>query len=302
MVPAFSQLFERLERWAERFPDRIAHQTASPGRTATRSLTYRELLTQARAVAAHLRHSLPDDTSPVIVLGHKEPEMLAGFIGVVGSGRSYIPVDDSLPPHRVHEVERISGAALTLTPELIAGLPANNDPFVVLQPESNVYTIFTSGSTGEPKGVVITVRCLDAFLNWMLGEQRLEEGTETFLNQAPFSFDLSVMDLYLSLTTGGTLYSITRREVADFKSLFRSLTDANPSVWVSTPSFAQLCLAERTFAAERLPALRRFPLLWRTAFARDHQPTDGPFPIGGSVEHLRANRSDRRRNIDSRHT
>ncbi len=270
MVRTFSQLFERLQRWEERFPDRIAHRAASPGRTATLSLTYRELLTRARAVMAHLRATLPDDASPVIVLGHKEPEMVAGFIGALGSGHPYIPVDDSLPPHRVHEVERISGATLTLTPEFIAGLPPSDGGFVALQPETTVYTIFTSGSTGEPKGVVITVGCLDAFLDWMLGEQTLREGAETFLNQAPFSFDLSVMDLYLSLTTGGTLYSITRREVADFKSLFRSLTEANPSVWVSTPSFAQLCLAERTFAAERLPALRRFlfcgePLLPETA-------------------------------------
>ncbi len=258
MVPAFSQLFERLEQWAERFPDRVAHRTASSGRTTTSALTYRELLTRARAVTAHLRDKLPDDASPVIVLGHKEPEMIAGFLGALGSGHPYIPVDDSLPPHRVQEVERISGARLTLTPESIAGLPPGTEPFAELRPEANVYTIFTSGSTGEPKGVVITVGCLDAFLNWMLGEQRMEEGAETFLNQAPFSFDLSVMDLYLSLTTGGTLYSITRREVADFKSLFRSLTEANPSVWVSTPSFAQLCLAERTFATARLPALRRF--------------------------------------------
>ena len=270
MVPAFSQLFERLARWERQFPERVAHRCASPGRTATLSLTYRELLTRARAVTAHLRKQLLDDASPVVVLGHKEPEMLAAFLGVLGSGRSYIPVDDSLPLHRVHEVERISGAALTLTPEFVAGLPPGDGEFASLRPDTDVYTIFTSGSTGEPKGVVITVRCLDAFLNWMLEEQRLREGGETFLNQAPFSFDLSVMDLYLSLTTGGTLYSITRREVADFKSLFRSLTDANPSVWVSTPSFAQLCLAERTFAAERLPALRRFlfcgePLLPDTA-------------------------------------
>ena len=270
MVPAFSQLFERLERWERQFPERIAHRIASTFRTPTRSLTYRELLARARAVTAHLRSCLPDDGSPVIVLGHKAPEMIAAFLGVLGSGRTYIPVDDSLPPHRVHEVERISGAALTLTPEFVASLPLADAEFTPLRPDTNVYTIFTSGSTGEPKGVVITVRNLDAFLNWMLGEQHLREGQETFLNQAPFSFDLSVMDLYLSLTTGGTLYSITRREIADFRALFRSLAEANPSVWVSTPSFAQLCLAERTFAAERLPALRRFlfcgePLLPDTA-------------------------------------
>ena len=258
MGSVFSQLFDRLARWEERFPDRVAHRTASPGRTPTLQLTYRELLARARAVAAHVRATVPPDASPVVVLGHKEPEMLAGFLGVLGSGHPYIPADDSLPPHRLHEVERIAGAALVLTPESIAALPPADGAFDALRPDTAVYTIFTSGSTGEPKGVVITVRCLDAFLGWMLGEHALVEGGETFLNQAPFSFDLSVMDLYLSLTTGGTLYSVTRREVADFKNLFRALSEANPTAWVSTPSFAHLCLAERTFAAARLPALRRF--------------------------------------------
>ena len=66
------------------------------------------------------------------------------------------------------------------------------------------------------------------------------------------------MDLYLSLATGGTLYSITRREIADFRSLFHALDHAGLTAWVSTPSFAQLCLAERSFAAARLPTLRHF--------------------------------------------
>ena len=254
-----THIFERLQRWADRFPDRPAHVTASVGGTPTEAFTYRELLARVRAVAAHLRARVPADKSPVIVLGHKEPEMLAGFLGAVAAGHPYIPLDDSLPSHRVETVAAVSGTAVTLTVAQIAALsaddraelaePAAGDPF---------YIIFTSGSTGEPKGVVITAACLDAFLDWTLGEHPFAEGGEVFLNQAPFSFDLSVMDLYLSLATGGTLYSITRREVADFKSLYRSLDASGVTAWVSTPSFAQLCLVERSFAAARLPGLRHF--------------------------------------------
>ncbi len=92
----------------------------------------------------------------------------------------------------------------------------------------------------------------------MLQEQHLSKGQEVFLNQAPFSFDLSVMDLYLSLATGGTIYSITKAEIAEPKQLFLSLAGSNISVWVSTPSFAKLCLNEPTFAKDMLPGLRKF--------------------------------------------
>ena len=258
LFPA-THLFERLQRWTEQFPDRPAHVTASAGSTPTLSLTYRQLLGQVRAVAAHLRERLPDDASPVIILGHKEPEMLAGFLGTVAAGHPYIPLDNSLPAQRIERIATVSGARMTLTPAGIASLPLGDDTALVSpRADAPFYIIFTSGSTGEPKGVIITAGCLDAFLDWMLAEHSFASGGEVFLNQAPFSFDLSVMDLYLSLSTGGTLYSLTRREIADFKSLYRSLDASAVTAWVSTPSFAQLCLVERTFAAGRLPGLRHF--------------------------------------------
>ena len=254
-----TEIFYRLQTWVARYPDRSAHITASVGGTATVQLTYRELYARVQAVCAYVRTRLPEGHAPVVVLGHKEPEMIAGFLGVVASGRPYIPLDDSLPAHRVASVTAAAAATLTLTPTLIASLPPAEE--VELLPpriDAPFYIIFTSGSTGEPKGVVITPGCLDAFLGWMLTEHSFVEGGEVFLNQAPFSFDLSVMDLYLSLVTGGTLYSITRREIADFKHLFRALDESRLTTWVSTPSFAQLCLAERSFAASRLPEMRHF--------------------------------------------
>ncbi len=79
-----------------------------------------------------------------------------------------------------------------------------------------------------------------------------------FLNQAPFSFDLSVMDLYSSLVTGGTLFSLTQELVAEPRLLFESLGSSGITVWVSTPSFARLCLMQPTFSQAMLPDVRKF--------------------------------------------
>ena len=78
-----------------------------------------------------------------------------------------------------------------------------------------------------------------------------------FLNQAPFSFDLSVMDLYPCLVTGGTLVSVRAADVAVPKRLFALLERSGISTWVSTPSFARFCLAEPSFGETMLPRLRR---------------------------------------------
>ncbi len=66
------------------------------------------------------------------------------------------------------------------------------------------------------------------------------------------------MDLYLSLATGGSLYNLTREEIAEPRDLFQSLGRSNATIWVSTPSFAKLCLMEGSFSRSLLPGVRKF--------------------------------------------
>ncbi len=247
-------LIDRVDSWGRAAPDRPAHVSGD------RALSYGELVRRSDTLAAQLARTLPDDRSPVALLGHKEPEMLIGFLGAVKAGHPYIPLDTTLPEQRVARVVAMAGARLTLTPERVAALADHPEPPPSRRvgPADPYYVIFTSGSTGEPKGVIITLNCLTSFVTWMLAEQAPAEQQETFLNQAPFSFDLSVMDLYLSLTSGGTLFSIGAEEIANPKQLYRSLAASGLTTWVSTPSFAQMCLVERGLDAGMLPQLRRF--------------------------------------------
>jgi D-alanine--poly(phosphoribitol) ligase subunit 1 len=247
-------LLDRIDQWGRTAPDRIAH------RSGERTMTYGELLARSDALAAWIQAELGDTHVPIAVHGHKEPEMLIAFLAAVKSGRPYVPIDYSIPAQRVDRILQSADAALVLTPERVASL-ANEKPEAKPQRvEGNdpFYILFTSGSTGEPKGVVITLANLQHFVGWMIGEQKFEELGETFLNQAPFSFDLSVMDLYCCLATGGTLHSVTKDDVANLKNLYQSLAASGVSTWVSTPSFAQMCLIERSFSETMLPKMRRF--------------------------------------------
>ena len=257
-------LIGKIDHWALAAPNAIAHISGD------RRLTYGELRRRSDALAAHLVKRFGNDRAPLAVLGHREPEMLVAFLGAVKSRRPYVPLDTVLPQQRIDKILAISRPALLLTPESVAELSATPTPAPAMraQRDDPFYILFTSGSTGEPKGVIITLGCLEHFVAWMLEEQKFAPLVESFLNTAPFSFDLSVMDVYCSLTTGGTLFSISGDLVANPKMLYRALACSGTTTWVSTPSFIQMCLVEEKFAEGMLPRIRRFLFCGETLSAQ----------------------------------
>lgn len=289
-------IIKAIKDYASAFPERIAV------RNGDRMLTYEQLWEYSDRLADWLLENGDSGKAPVAVYGHKDPWMLVCFLGCVKSGRAYCPIDISVPDARVETILRTLPSKFALTTEAlcadagdkrvvdISGLKHitvegdGSDGAVSerdwVSGDETYYIIFTSGSTGTPKGVQITADCLNHYLDWSvgLGSTPQEKSGQVFLNQAPFSFDLSVMDLYTSLASGGTLYCLEKTVQADYRALMRSLGESGANVWVSTPSFAEVCLSERAFAEEMMPDLQVFLFCGETLGNRTAKKLQERFP------------------------
>ncbi len=235
--------------------------------------TYGKLKTDSDALASHLLQH-PLKKGPVMVIGEFQKEMLATFLGLVKAGLSYIPVETQTPKKRIEMIYETAQPIFVIAMGEISDLSFAIDyqlkdiqqifettPCHSMLPQRNLkndfYLIFTSGTTGKPKGVPITHENLLSFVNWELKDFPLNQN-QRFLLQAPFSFDLSVMSLYPALCLGATLVPLKKAIVEDFKALFTRLPQLKLNVWVSTPSFAEICLMAKEFNEEHLPSLDVF--------------------------------------------
>ena len=204
----------------------------------------------------YLRKNNPSRT-PVVVCGQKEFYMLASFLACACAGMPYVPMDNSIPEGRKRRILEQVHPLITIDQALQMRLqeePPLDLTEICIGDEDVVYIIFTSGSTGEPKGVQITYRNLKSCMKWL--ESICGIQNSVILNQASYSFDLSVADLYLPLLTGSRHYILEQGIQKDYARLFCALRQSNAELAVFTPSFLDLLLADKSFNAGLMPKLK----------------------------------------------
>lgn len=236
-------------------------------------LSYQELDAQSDAFAHWLLDAFGEDRSPIIICGDKETSFLPCIFGALKSGRAYVPIDSVVPGDRTAQIvadvkpgvivdftgRKFSCGAKILGPADLKTIFASPDP---VAPENWVgendpaYILFTSGSTGRPKGVPITAGNLMAFCRGLLPFY-LEEGG-VVLHQVSYSFDVSGCAVYASISQGMTLFTVDHQMAADLRECFAALETSGVTLWVSTPSFAELCIQSHRFNQALLPNLRQF--------------------------------------------
>ena len=266
-----SNLCGYLEAAARRFSERVA--AVDPDGS---SLTYRELNDRADRIAGFLvkRGVQPGDR--VGVAQPKGLSSLCAIFGILKARAAYVPVDSGGPPARIRTIladcqvsalfadRRCAALAPSASTVVMAGADSGENAFdqpergvtwqQVLEhdplradlasrrPDELAYILYTSGSTGIPKGVMLSHSNAISFVEWCSSIFQPHEH-DCFSSHAPFHFDLSVLDIYLCVKHGGTLFLISDelgknpRDLADF------IASNRLTVWYSTPSILSL-LAE----------------------------------------------------------
>ena len=100
--------------------------------------------------------------------------------------------------------------------------------------EDLAYLIYTSGSSGLPKGVQITHANL-AYSNWARS-QYYKSSPSVFLLLSSFAFDSSVVGIFWTLSTGGTLVLPKTDERTDIHALVSLIQDQGVSHLLCLPT------------------------------------------------------------------
>ncbi|WP_414503744.1 non-ribosomal peptide synthetase [Streptomyces sp. NEAU-L66] len=184
-----------------------------------RKTTYAELWQAASDTRELLCASGVTAGDVVAVAARRGPELAAAALGVWLAGCAYLPVDPDHPADRISYQLADSGARAVLagdtvtlpegTPRLdMAGLRAVRGGTAELpadpDPASCAYLIYTSGSTGRPKGTRVSHGNLANLVRHFLDELKPGPGQVT-LWMTTFAFDISALELFLPLASGGTL-------------------------------------------------------------------------------------------------
>lgn len=222
-------------------------------------LTYAELNERSNQFAQFFAENGITSGKTIALYMDRNENLLPALLGVMKTGATYIPLDPSYPVSRIKYIIEDSETEVILCNELSKamfkdlpginilivedGLKSNySEPFNIpdlLTENQPVYMIYTSGSTGNPKGVRIAHHSLLNFLTAMKKHLGFNEN-HRLMAVTSLAFDISGLELYLPLISGGTIVLANEKEVRSAPLLIEAFKKYDINVMQGTPSLWQM--------------------------------------------------------------
>ncbi|MEN3305294.1 MAG: hypothetical protein V7603_1496 [Micromonosporaceae bacterium] len=228
-------------------PDAVALRVDGHG------TSYGRLLAAADAIRRRLVEAGVRPGEPVALAAARGVELAAATLGVWAAGATYLPLDPAHPAARLVAQLDDAGVRVILAdgPPAAACLSGRDwlalpdlcrDPdaprladWPAPQPADCAYVIYTSGSTGTPKGVEISHGSLANVVADFARRLAVRPGGSA-LWLTTFSFDISALELFLPLTTGGAVVVAPDSDRVDPDRLLRLIAREDVAVVQATPT------------------------------------------------------------------
>ncbi|HXO28551.1 MAG TPA: AMP-binding protein, partial [Thermoanaerobaculia bacterium] len=256
-------LHQLIEVQALRSPGAVALVVEETGER----LTYRRLNARANRVARRLREVGVGPETVVAICVERSAAMVVGLLAILKAGGAYLPLDPNDPVDRLRFMLQDAGAPVLLAPRGLAlrcGEREHGARVLLLdasaserrapgrrrsgrnlrnlsRPDNLAYVIYTSGSTGAPKGTMNTHRGIVNRLLWMQEQYRLA-ADDRVLQKTPYTFDVSVWELFWPLLVGGRLVMARPGGHRDSAYLLRTIAEQGITTLHFVPSMLRAFL------------------------------------------------------------
>lgn len=270
---------------AEKFPDRPALDVDNS------VYTYKELAQKSLKIAQAI-NNVSSDNPFVALLGYRSITAYTGIIGILASGKGYMPLNPYFPVERSLSIINLSNTKVLVVGKeceeaFRAILPKLDRPLTIIFPDTKIdddllkgsfhsfvflkeskgdanpeipdvdpdsiaYLLFTSGSTGIPKGVPVSHTNVKSFIDYICNRYGINE-KDRFSQTADMNFDLSVLEIFPCWEKGACLCCLPKKSIM---APAKYIKDNGLTIWISVPSVGIFMTKMRLLKPNAFPTLR----------------------------------------------
>ena len=257
-------LLSAFNRQFQSAPDNIAFIEGD------RQLSYRQVMQRASQLSTCLAERENPSRRVVIALDRGIDAAIA-ILAVLGAGACYIPLDIKNPANRLNYIindavpqcvigkghcpDWLETPALWLDLDQTAFAQQDTSWPPEVDTESLAAILYTSGSTGTPKGVALSHRAMRNFADWASCTFKISH-CDRIASLATFHFDLSVFDLFSSLSCGASVYFVPAGLTLSPSRLTTWLREQRISVFYTVPSLLSFIVLKGSLTTTPLPDLK----------------------------------------------